>query len=207
MNRLQIGCLALTALVVANACGENPTSQPGDDTALAAGGRPSPDLDADHAHSQNGFIAVLDECDPDDPNWAPIGGCLLKTGTVTVAEFNAERLSPLSSAVIGHQAWRNEPSYMIMHSSGRTRARNEGGRAHTFTRVANFGGGRVAPLSVGLLPAPECQAGAGAIDLAPGAVQEIAGLSPGTHRFQCCIHPWMRALIVVEADHMGHGAL
>jgi hypothetical protein len=34
---------------------------------------------------------------------------------------------------------------------------------------------------------------------------EIALLSPGNHRFQCCIHPWMRALIKVDVDeHRGH---
>jgi hypothetical protein len=29
-------------------------------------------------------------------------------------------------------------------------------------------------------------------------VIQIKGLSPGVHKFQCCIHPWMRAVVDVE---------
>ena len=44
-------------------------------------------------------IAILDDCDPRDPNWASVGGCTLEEGDVTLAEFNAFLVSPLSSAV------------------------------------------------------------------------------------------------------------
>ena len=76
------------------------------------------------------------------------------------------------------------------------RIKNEGGRGHTFTEVAQFGGGFVPPLNVGLTPAPECTPEA-TIPLAPGATEEL-NLEPGLHKFQCCIHPWMRAAIRVE---------
>jgi hypothetical protein len=36
--------------------------------------------------------------------------------------------------------------------------------------------------------------------IAPGDKVELRGLSPGDHRFQCCIHSWMHALIKVEAS-------
>jgi plastocyanin len=149
------------------------------------------------------FIAIRDDCDPNDPGWAPTGGCLLKRGDVTLAEFNAELNSALAASVVGHQAWRNDPSYLKIESGKNVRVANEGGRVHTFTEVAQFGGGRVPPLSRGLVPAPEC---AGAMNIPPGERIEIDGLAPGNHRFQCCIHPWMRALIKVEAedDHSGH---
>lgn len=75
---------------------------------------------------------------------------------------------------------------------------NRGGRVHTLTKVANFGGGRVPPLNVGLDCAPEC---ANAVDLPPGARSEIKGLAAGNHRLMCCIHPWMRALVKVKPDH------
>ena len=74
----------------------------------------------------------------------------------------------------------------------RTRPR---GRTHTFTEVANFGGGKVPPLSKGLITAPECP---GSMDIPPGGSTTLSSLAPGNHRFQCCIHPWMRALIKVK---------
>ena len=132
------------------------------------------------------------------------GGCLLKRGDVTFAEFNAELSSPLSLAVIGHQAWRNDPPYLKIEAGKSVHVRNRGGRTHTFTEVANFGGGRVPNpnLNKGLAPAPECP---GSVDILPGGSATVSGLAAGNHRFQCCIHPWMRALIKVKPDnHGGH---
>ena len=34
--------------------------------------------------------------------------------------------------------------------------------------------------------------------VAPGGRLELDNLAAGDHRFMCCIHPWMRALIKVE---------
>jgi len=145
-------------------------------------------------------IAIRDDCDPRDPNWASVGGCTLEEGDLTLAEFNAFLLSPLSQAVIGHPAWRFEPAYLKIESDEAVRVRNEGGRLHTFTEVANFGGGRVPPLSTGLTRAPECINPPDPNDVPPGAGVEVSGLSVGNHRFQCCIHPWMRMLIKVKAN-------
>jgi plastocyanin len=128
----------------------------------------------------------------------PTGGCSLKDGDVTFAEFGALLTSILSTAVVGHPAWRFQPSYVNdVEPSETVRVTNDGGRAHTFTEVTNFGGGFVPPLNIGLTFAPEC---AGATVLAPDDRVELRELSAGDHRFQCCIHPWMRALIKVEAD-------
>ena len=101
-------------------------------------------------------IRILDTCDPTDPTWASVGGCLREEGDVTLDEFNALLVSPLSLATVGHPSWRNEPSYLRIEPGEAVRVRNEGGRGHTFTEVATFGGGRVPPLSRGLTPAPEC---------------------------------------------------
>src|SRR5215470_9658506 len=95
-------------------------------------------------------VHLLDDCDPQDPAWAPTGGCTLKDGDVTVAEFNAELVSPLADAVIGHQAWRFDPAYLDIESDETLRVKNKGGRTHTFTEVAQFGGGRVDALNFGL---------------------------------------------------------
>ncbi len=142
-------------------------------------------------------IRILDDCDPRDPTWAPTGGCTLEEGNVNRAEFNAFVPSPLSLSTIGHPAWRNDPSYLTIEPDETVRVRNRGGRGHTFTEVAAFGGGRIPPLNIGLIPAPECAA---ATVLPPGTRVDVKGLSVGNHRFQCCIHPWMRALIKVKPE-------
>lgn len=147
-------------------------------------------------------IAMLDDCDPTDPGWAPTGGCALEEGNVRVDEFRALLTSPLSLSTVGHPAWRNQPSYLTVDPDERVRVTNGGGRLHTFTEVAAFGGGRVPQLNVGLTPAPECTNPAieGPTEVPPGTRLEVRGLSVGNHRFQCCIHPWMRALIKVKTE-------
>jgi hypothetical protein len=84
------------------------------------------------------------------------------------------------------------------------RVTNAGGEGHTFTEVAAFGGGFVPFLNGVGGPAgtvPLVQAGgclASPVVVAPGNTVQIKGLSPGVHKFQCCIHPWMRAVVDVE---------
>jgi len=78
--------------------------------------------------------------------------------------------------------------------------RNRGGRIHTFTEVANFGGGKVPPLNKGLATAPECLV---STDIAAGGKAEVGTLAEGNHHFQCCIHPWMRAVIKVSGRTRG----
>jgi hypothetical protein len=149
------------------------------------------------AHDDHGRVVVMrDDCDPNDPAWAPTGGCTRQNGQVTNAEFAGELDSPLAAAVIGHQAWRNDPSYIEIEGDDFLIARNRGGRVHTFTKVAQFGGGRVPPLNEGLVPAPECAA---ATNVPPDHQVTVEPLPMGNHRFQCCIHPWMRAFVKVKA--------
>lgn len=142
-------------------------------------------------------IAMRDDCDPKDPGWGAVGGCAKKRGNVTFAEFNGELDSPLAAAVVGHQSWRHDPSYLVITSGKTVQVKNAGGRPHTFTEVAAFGGGKVPvpPLNEGLVTAPACP---GSIDIAPGGSTSLSGLTVGNHRFMCCIHPWMRALIKVK---------
>src|SRR5262245_30444784 len=159
----------------------------------------SPAGSADGAGPQ---IAIEDDCDPSDPGWntVPGSGCRQKQGDVSLAEFAGQNDSPLSLAVIGHQAWRNDPSYLKIRAGTTVHVKNDGGRIHTFTEVAAFGGGKSPnpALNEGLTTAPACPA---SIDIAPGDGTSLSGLSVGTHRFMCCIHPWMRALIKVQDDH------
>ena len=147
----------------------------------------------------NRKINIVDDCDPNDPDWAPTGGCVLKGGRVDVAEFNSYLVIPNIDAVVGHPAWRMSPSYLKLEKGKDLRVKNIGGRTHTFTEVAQFGAGFVPPLNFGLEKfAPEC---GGAVNIPAGTRgANIEGLSLGNHNFQCCIHPWMRATVKVVKD-------
>src|SRR5262245_53214550 len=154
--------------------------------------------------SGNEKIALVDDCDP-HADWGP-GGCLREEGSVTRAEFGAFLFSPLVPGdpaalriTVGHPSWRIAPGFLAMELGEKLRVKNEGGRGHTFTEVANYGGGFIAGLNGGMAIAAECPAAASAI-LAPGARAEIGGLSLGNHKFQCCIHPWMRADVKVQPE-------
>ena len=153
------------------------------------------------AHDDHGGVVMIrDDCDPNDPAWAPTGGCARKQGDVNFAEFRTELSSPLAPAsVIGHQAWRNDPPYLEIEVGDGVVVRNRGGRTHTFTHVQDYGGGKIPnpALNKGLVTAPECPQ---SIDIAPGGKAEVSGLPEGNHHFQCCIHPWMRALIKVKRE-------
>lgn len=155
---------------------------------------------AAQVYGNDNNVSVMDTCDPADGAWEPTGGCGLKPhqGDVSGAEFFALLRSPLTippnGALIGHPAWRSEPAHVTSRTNAPVRVTNRGGRGHTYTEVANFGGGFIAPLNIGLTPAPEC---ASAVALPPGSTQVLT-LGPGLHKFQCCIHPWMRGTVRVE---------
>ena len=192
--------LILFALTATAACSDDPERQLGpSDIRLASGANlaSSGGLGGPNDRGPHRYIAVLDDCDPTDLAWNNTGGCTRKNGAVTEAEFGALLNSPLSLSVVGHPAWRNEPSYVKVDAGKSVRVTNEGGRLHTFTEVANFGGGRVPPLRTGLTPAPEYLTPNPGAEMPPGASIDIGGLSVGTHKYQCCIHPWMRAAIKV----------
>ena len=87
-----------------------------------------------------------------------------------------------------------DPTYLKTEPEETVHVTNNGGRNHTFTEVAHYGGGLVPGLNIGLTDAPECSS---AHVLRPGDSKDVTGLSTGIHEFQCCIHPWMRALIKV----------
>jgi len=207
MNRPRMGSVtAMTALVlgVTTACSDDPVSQNAASPSVVQGANlaSSGGLGGPNDRGPKRYIAILDDCDPNDPGWAPTGGCTRKDGVVSFAEFNAFVTSPRYLSTVGHPAWRNEPSYVKVELGESVRVTNEGGRTHTFTRVADYGGGRVPPLNVGVTQAPECLAGT--VDLPAGATTTVDGLAIGTHKFQCCIHPWMRAAVKVLPDDKGN---
>jgi plastocyanin len=152
-------------------------------------------------------ITLVDNCDPATFDAAIGPGTCLATPhqhDTTFAEFVGLLFSPLAANVIGHPAWNFAPGYISIPARQTVRVTNAGGEGHTFTEVAAFGGGFVPFLNgvggpagtVPLVAAGACLASP--VVVAAGDTVQIKGLSPGAHKFQCCIHPWMRAVVDVE---------
>jgi len=153
-------------------------------------------------------IRLLDDCEPTTFNAVLGDGACVGNGHTTFDEFIAE----LSATQDAH-AWRNQPGNMHLNVGRDTLIENRGGETHTFTPVAQFGGGFVDELngiSGNPVPAPECL-NFGAIVFIPAGGIEVgptagsADLPVGSHKFQCCIHPWMRTVIDVAAPGSNSG--
>jgi len=153
-------------------------------------------------------VVALDECDPATFNvlgaagpgfcknvalgYTPFGS------TTSFAELVAEAASGQPD-----KKWDFEPDTLTVDQGTPIIAVNQGGEPHTFTEVANFGGGFIPPLNGGEDVAPECSAGFSDVNVAKtrilqGSQLQVTGLSKGVHHFQCCIHPWMRMTVVVK---------
>jgi hypothetical protein len=152
-------------------------------------------------------VRLLDDCDPVTFNAVLGDGACIGNGHTTFDEFIAE----LAATQDAHK-WRNQPSQMLLNVGRPTLIENVGGEDHTFTEVAEFGGGFVNELngiSGNPIPAPECLNLANIVFIEPGTTGEgpTAGspeLPVGTHKFQCCIHPWMRTVVEVQDPHSHH---
>jgi len=146
-------------------------------------------------------IRLLDDCDPVTFNQVLGDGACVGNGHTTFDAFIAE----LAATQDAHK-WRNSPSNMLVNVGRPTFIENRGGEVHTFTEVAEFGGGFVDQLngiSGNPIPAPECLNFANitlipAGDSVDGPTAGTAGLPVGSHKFQCCIHPWMRTIVEVH---------
>lgn len=147
-------------------------------------------------------IRLLDDCEPTSFNAVLGEGACIGNGHTTFDEFIAE----LAATQDAHK-WRNQPSNMLLNVGRPTLIENVGGEVHTFTPVAEFGGGFIPDLngiSGNPVPAPECLNVPALTFIPAGATEEgpTAGSSDlpvGSHKFQCCIHPWMRTVIDVQA--------
>ena len=159
-------------------------------------------------HTTPAQVVALDECDPATFNvlgaagpgfcknvalgYTPFGS------TTTFADLFAEAANGTPDP-----KWDFEPDSLTVKEGTPIIAVNQGGEPHTFTEVANFGGGFIPPLNDGQTPAPECAAGFSDVAVArtrilQGSQLQVTGLSKGVHHFQCCIHPWMRTTVVVK---------
>jgi len=141
-------------------------------------------------------VTLFDACDPDTFNAALGAGTCTRSGGVRFDAF-LEQLGRHHS--IG--AWHFAPSNVTMRVGEVLAATNRGGETHTFTEVEEFGGGIVDQLNelTGLTEiAPECQRLAGSDFLAPGASSSEEEEEAGVEKYQCCIHPWMRAEVRIR---------
>jgi plastocyanin len=126
-------------------------------------------------------VVALDECDP--------------VLTDLFAKAQAGTPDP---------GWDFEPDALKIKQGTTLNVVDQGGEPHTFTEVAQFGGGFIPPLNTpGESVAPECAGGFSNVAVArtrilQGSQLQITGLAKGEHSFQCCIHPWMRLKVEVK---------
>ena len=129
-----------------------------------------------------------------EESWNPFGGCLID-GTVERPDWLA-RVQETGS----HPLWANSPVATSLRTGTTLEVVNVGGRGHSFTRVENFGGGRLPLLNTRedtQIPAPECLGEE--VVLIPGAGGSVTTTFTGIgeQHYQCCFHPWMRTTVEV----------
>jgi plastocyanin len=164
-------------------------------------------------------VRLFDDCDPATFNAAFGPGTCVKQGRTLLGDFLSQLGANGDVANRAADGWKFKPGAFHVDSGATINAVNTGGEFHTFTMVANFGGGCIQPLNdiLGLTPVPECGplAADGVTPLAfvtsgvpsDGTLSvDTTGLAPGTYKFQCLIHPWMQSVVQVRApDHGGQG--
>jgi plastocyanin len=147
-------------------------------------------------------VVALDECDPTSFN-AALGPDFCKNVALgaftTLSDLFAE-----AQAGTPDPKWDFEPDTLHIKKGTTLSIVDQGGEPHTFTEVAQFGGGFIPPLNApGEDTVPECAGGFSNVGVAKtrilqGSHVEVTDLSKGEHRFQCCIHPWMRVKVEVK---------
>jgi len=148
------------------------------------------------AEAQQHAVSMMDACDPETFDAAIEPGTCIRAGGVRFEDF-INQLSQHGS--IG--GWHFAPSNVMMKVGQLLVANNRGGEVHTFTEVEEFGGGIVPELNqvLGLSTvAPECNQLAPGDFIAPGASSSEEEDEAGVEKYQCCIHPWMRAEVRIS---------
>lgn len=149
------------------------------------------------SHDHMKMVRMMDECDPATFNAAIGAGTCVRNGGMKFDQFISvlTRLQTVPS-------WRFAPDNVNLRVGDILAATNTGGEGHTFTEVEEFGGGFVDFLN-GLAgtpnKAPECVALALSDLVAPGATKSEVTDEAGDEKYQCCIHPWMRAVVHIAA--------
>jgi plastocyanin len=174
-------------------------------TSALAQGAKAKDVPTRHDRDEDGprlaQIVALDECDPATFN-AALGADFCKN--VTLGAFTTfDNLFAEAAAGTPDPNWDFEPDTLRIRQDTILSVVDQGGEPHTFTEVEKFGGGFVDGLNGGEAMVPECRNGFSNLAVAKtrilqGSHIEVTGLSKGEHRFECCIHPWMRVKVQVK---------
>ena len=150
------------------------------------------------AGDNGGLTATIrDNCEAVSFNAAVGPGTCVGDGNTTFDQFVA------ALPAGGHPKWRNQTGSGELKSGGSISVVNRGGEFHSFTEVVDYGGGIVDFINqvggFGAGPATTVTPFNPLTDLVPpGGKTTITMLAPGTHKFQCMIHPWMRSTITVR---------
>jgi hypothetical protein len=163
----------------------------------------SASVEASKGQEHAGAIIGHDSCDPASFNAVLGDGTCVKPGPTTFDAFIGE-LAATQTA----RTWRFNPLRATARAGAALLVKNVGGEVHTFTPVAEFGGGFIQDLNVltgNLVPAPECL-DFGAMDFVPsGGTSLISGAAlaavadaDGIARIECCLHPWMRSEVRIR---------
>lgn len=178
-------------LILAPACSEAPTEV----TATAESVMPAMSMGSRS-------ILMRDACDP--PSFNAAFGFEVCTPVHAQAGISFETFIAQLQRDGTVEAWRFAPSRIHVNRTTTFRVPNMGGIPHSFTEVAEFGGGFIPvlnALSGNPVPAPECvhpenpEAPHPDVALiAPGDEDHVM-IEPGEgKKYMCCIHPWMRAV-------------
>jgi plastocyanin len=152
-------------------------------------------------------VVALDECDPATFNAAlgENGGGFCHNVALAALGYATTLGDLFAKAAAGtpDPGWDFEPDALTIEKGTILSVADQGGEPHTFTEVKHFGGGFVHDLNHGEETVPECEGGFANVKVArtrivQGSHVEMADLAKGKHRFQCCIHPWMRMEVDVK---------
>ena len=152
-------------------------------------------------------VVALDECDPTTFNAAlsESGGGFCHNVSLAALGYATTLSDLFAEAAAGtpDPGWDFEPDQVTIKQGNAVSVVDQGGEPHTFTEVAQFGGGFIPGLNNGQATVPECNGGFKNIAVArtrviQGSRLDVSGLSKGKHLFQCCIHPWMRMEVDVK---------
>lgn len=187
MQKLAMSIGSSLVILAQGACSDAP--------APTGPNRIAPPATARMTRTSDHVVSMLDACD--GPTFAAQAIDCSRTGGVKFQQFISE-LSARGTV----DAWHFAPNNLVLQLGQAFSAFNRGGETHTFTEVKQFGGGIVPilnQLSGNLIPAAECLA-LGPTDFIPpgGSSDSDIADEQGTELYQCCIHPWMRAVVTVK---------
>ena len=148
-------------------------------------------------------VVMKDACDPASFNEVIGEGTCIEGGHPSHVTFGEMIDSLIQHGE--HPGWRFTPLHRVVHLGQDVQIDNVGGEFHTYSRTDEFGGGFVPELNeiLGLdeiadgclLPPGPTNAFVPAQGM--GSISTTA-LGVGTHKFLCCIHPWMKGTLTVR---------